>query len=76
MLGRLKMTVHECIEKYQGFMTKVLNAGRWGKNMQFVRKGEFYDASVLEGVIKDLIREKLGKNDVELLYEGDPCKMY
>ena len=76
MLGRLKMTVDECIEKYKGFMKKVFNAGIFGKKGHFIIHQEFYDAGVLEGVIKDLIRERIGKDDAELLNEADPCKMY
>ena len=49
------MTASECSGKYQGFTTNVFHAARQGKKVQFVGNGKFYDAGVLEGVIKDLI---------------------
>ena len=76
MLGRLKMTIDECIKKYKASMTKVFNANSLEKYARFAAKGQFHDAVVLEGVIKDLIQERLGKNDVDLLDEADSCKMY
>jgi hypothetical protein len=76
MLGRLQMSVDECIQQYQSFMSKVFNKTKLGKYTSFAWNGEFYDAKLLESIIKDLIREKLGKDDVPLLDENDPCKMY
>lgn len=76
MLGRLQMTIDECIQKYNEFMRDVFKQGFFGKNARLATQGEFYDASELESVVKKLIREKLGRDDVKLLDENGPCKMY
>jgi hypothetical protein len=71
MLGHLKMSIGECITKYEKMMPIIFEKSV----LRFGTKGEFYDAGVLESVIKDLIREKHGNDDVLLLDENNPCKM-
>ena len=74
MLGRLKMTVEECIANYREFMTKVFGSGWLSKMNNWRKTGQFYDASILENVIKELLR-KFGKDDM-LLYDKDSvCKV-
>jgi hypothetical protein len=75
MLGYLEMAVDECIQKYNEVMGKVFAQGFFGKKGRFAMEGEFYDATVLETVIKDLIRERIGRDDVALLDENRRCKM-
>jgi hypothetical protein len=83
MLGRLKMSVQECLGTYDSVMKDVFGSG-WlhmhiGKPLDYLTKGEFYSAGQLEKVIKDLLRKKLpvGQNsdNVPLLDESNPCKM-
>jgi hypothetical protein len=83
MLGRLKMTVQECLDAYDSVMKDVFGSG-WlhthiGKPLDYLTKGEFYSAGQLEKVIKDLLRKRLpaGQNgeDAPLLDEANPCKM-
>ena len=81
MLGRLHMTVDECIEYYQKFMGTVFKHGWFKKGAHLLGKGGLYSASTLERLIKDLLREKLGREDVDLLDEDVSdgkrhCKMY
>ncbi|UNI22755.1 hypothetical protein JDV02_008616 [Purpureocillium takamizusanense] len=78
MLGRLKMSVDECIGKYQDFMVKIFNKGTLKKGLDFIANGEFYDETVLEGLIKQLVKEKTGGEDTELLEAaGNPtCKVF
>ena len=84
MLGRLHMTVDECIEYYQKFMGTVFKHGWFKKGKNLLVKGGLYNATTLELLIKDLLREKLGRDDVNLLDEDDfesgekkrRCKMY
>lgn len=68
------MNVKDCITFYEDAMDKVFKGGRnvW----KFIRKGEFYNASILEGCIKDLIRKQLGSDDEKLFDERtDACKV-
>jgi hypothetical protein len=83
MLGRLKMTVQECLDAYDSVMKEVFGSG-WlhahiGKPLDYLTRGEFYSAGQLEKVIKDLLRKKLpagqSAEDAPLLDESNPCKM-
>ena len=78
------MTVDECIEYYQKFMGTVFKHGWFKKGKNLLVKGGLYNATTLELLIKDLLREKLGRDDVNLLDEDNlepgerkrRCKMY
>jgi hypothetical protein len=74
MLGRLRMSIVECITTYQELMPKVFGTGTVSKHIRFAAKGEFYDAKELENEIKRLIKEKLKDENVLLLDDSDPCK--
>ncbi|KAI9935105.1 hypothetical protein ASPWEDRAFT_31438 [Aspergillus wentii DTO 134E9] len=78
MLGRLHMSVAECIKKYEQFMEKIFYQNRWtgGKKGRFLWDRHFYDAKDLENVVKELIREKLGRDDVLLDEEKPACKVF
>ncbi|KND90485.1 Calcium-independent phospholipase A2-gamma [Tolypocladium ophioglossoides CBS 100239] len=78
MLGRLRMTVGECIQTYQDFMVQIFNKGAVRKTADFLFNGEFYDEGVLERLIKQLVQDKTGDSEAELLEEGgDPaCKVF
>ncbi|KAF4555209.1 Hypothetical protein D9617_3g022810 [Elsinoe fawcettii] len=78
MLGRLEMKITECIEKYENIMGDVFKSGFFGKNARFAAKGEFYDASVLENKIKDIIREKLNTDpeNVPLYSKDHRCRIF
>lgn len=77
MLGRLRMTVDDCIQKYHDFMVQVFNKGFVEKRADFLVNGVFYDEGVLEGLIKQLVQEKTGDSEAKLLEEGgEPaCKV-
>ena len=68
MLGRLHMSVDECIEAYQSLSSTVFTRLRpnfkWNGNLQ----GSF-DTRALERVLKDVIRSAT-KNEEELFYEA------
>lgn len=78
MLGRLRMSVKECIKRYETLIGEVFPNSSWKRAGNWALHGEWYDASNLERVIKDLIREKLGDSEVRLLDkdETNPCKVY
>jgi hypothetical protein len=77
MLGRLQMTVAECIAQYDNVMKEVFpETGDIKKAFNLATHGEFYDSTNLENIIKKLIKDKLGDSDVDLLDEKGPCNMY
>ncbi|KAH0370527.1 hypothetical protein KCU65_g2571, partial [Aureobasidium melanogenum] len=78
MLGRLEMTVDECITKYQDFMTKVFTIS-WLKRKaaEWHVGGDKYDAEILESCIKDVVKEKLGDENAMLLDNREgACKVF
>ncbi|RAQ63408.1 hypothetical protein COH20_008878 [Aspergillus flavus] len=76
MLGRLEMTVDECIEAYNRFMKKVFNVSSLRKNTRLVWKGSRFSADNIEAVIKELIKERLGDSEAPLLNEHSQCKAF
>lgn len=78
MLGRLQMSIQECLSKYKEFMSVVFPGSRY-TNWSLVRKGAKWDATELEKVIKKLVKEKLQTNpDEVLLYDEETsatCKV-
>ncbi|KAE8314483.1 acyl transferase/acyl hydrolase/lysophospholipase [Aspergillus transmontanensis] len=76
MLGRLEMTVDECIEAYNRFMKRIFNVAGWKKNSRLVWKGSRFSADNIEAVIKELNKEKLGDSEAPLLNEHGQCKSF
>lgn len=74
MLGRLEMTVDECIEAYNRSMKKIFNVSSLRKNTRLVWKGSRFSADNIEAVIKELIKERLGDSEAPLLNEHSQCK--
>lgn len=89
MLGRLEMTIEDCITSYTKFMGEVFPPNTVARKMPFglgtlfdvTVKGEKWDSRVLEKVIKRLVKEQLGQ-DPETVLLQDPknpnpsCKVY
>ncbi|KAK6347586.1 hypothetical protein TWF718_005424 [Orbilia javanica] len=79
MLGRLKMTIEECIAAYMNVMGKVFpKSSEVEKKFRLVKDGAYYDEKVLEEAIKDVVRQKLGDPEAQLL-DKDPnnnCKIF
>ncbi|KAJ5174317.1 uncharacterized protein N7482_000194 [Penicillium canariense] len=77
MLGRLQMSVAECITQYDNVMKEVFpETGDIKKAFNLATQGEFYDSSNLESIIKKLIKDKLGDSEVDLLDEKGACKIF
>ncbi|KAF3038623.1 hypothetical protein E8E12_003111 [Didymella heteroderae] len=85
MLGRLRMSVDECLDQYTGYMKQIFHAefGKVGKAASFAFRGSLYPAHILEGVVKDIVRKYLGEEDAPLVGEhpnykpGDKqCKIF
>ncbi|KAL1629248.1 hypothetical protein SLS56_005471 [Neofusicoccum ribis] len=85
MLGRLRMSVEECIEKYnkEDLMGKVFNHGWIKKGLNFVSGSQLYSAADLEASIKELLKHKGLGDDKTLLNEDavdedetHPCKVF
>lgn len=86
MLGRLEMDVQDCIDKYLEFMKQIFTWQEgWVQNkLKATTKaaktalGEgLYDSSLLEGIIKQLVKERTKNHDAEalLLNPDGACKV-
>ena len=82
MLGRLKMSIEDCLRKYKDFMRVVFpDKSSFWKGKDIIWSGSKWDAKPLEKVIKSLIEETLHTDPekVQLLdeqSEGDSCKVW
>ena len=67
MLGRLRMSVTECIAAYVGMSEKV-----FGQPQSFTQREKF-DPQALEDAIKTIVKQKVGDQDA-LLQDPIGCK--
>jgi hypothetical protein len=75
MLGRLEMSVDECIEIYTNFMEKVF-AVSWRNKVRTLTNGAKYDDTVLESCIKEVVKDKFGDENAKLLDDHEEaCKV-
>jgi len=77
MLGRLQMSLDECIKDYETVMKEVFPAGYFKKGAHFITTGEIYDEKPLENAIREIVKRKLKDPNAILLEkdESNPCKM-
>lgn len=75
MLGRLEMTVDECIEAYLGMMDKIFTKKHKRINLRNFRVQERFDHEVLEQAVKQIIVDSgFGEEDLLANPEGN-CKV-
>ncbi|KAM0274867.1 hypothetical protein ACHAQH_007792 [Verticillium albo-atrum] len=79
MLGRLHMTIDECLREYEKTSAVVfgnpVSQNRIRKLFKKVSTGSFYDVALLEGAIRDLLVQR-GKSADEMFWEESPqCKV-
>jgi hypothetical protein len=72
MLGRLGMTVDECINAYVGLSERVFRRNRRGITFTFQTQGKF-DSGELENAIREIIRDS-GSEEEALLEEIEDRK--
>ncbi|KAK6531861.1 hypothetical protein TWF694_003026 [Orbilia ellipsospora] len=76
MLGRLRMSIDECIQRYEKVMGKVFPDGTW-KTSSLVWNGHIYPEGPLEEAIKEIVKEKLGSADAKLIDDSEnACKIF
>jgi hypothetical protein len=75
MLGRLEMSVDECIERYKDLMEKVF-ATSWRNKVRTLTNGAKYNETILESCIKQVVKEKLGDENAKFLDDREgACKV-
>ncbi|KAJ8109063.1 hypothetical protein OPT61_g7729 [Boeremia exigua] len=79
MLGRLRMSIGDCIKRYKDFMTEIFGSGygKIGQAASLVFNGSKYGSNDLEKVIKGIVRQELGDENAPLLDDRkDACKVF
>ncbi|KAL4247804.1 hypothetical protein ABKN59_007113 [Abortiporus biennis] len=74
MLGRLRMTVQECIDAFNE-MAETIFTNPF-KDTDFLLTGAKYKASVLERAIKDVVASQLDSEDAIMLDQDNKCKSF
>ncbi|KAG6889009.1 hypothetical protein C0995_004477 [Termitomyces sp. Mi166 len=77
MLGRLQMTIPECIEVYESLASAIFSADLAEKTLNLSTTGAYYKADNFEEGLKKLIKEKTGDENASML-DPDPtnkCKV-
>lgn len=71
MLGRLHMTIDDCIASYAQFMEKIFKNehGKLGQAASLVFHGAKFGSEDLEDVVKQIVGERLGDKNALLLDE-------
>ncbi len=69
MLGRLHMSIEECIDSYGDFMARIFTNehGKIGTAANLVFRGAKYGSEDLEEVIKGIVQEQLHDANATLL---------
>lgn len=80
MLGRLHMTIDECIAKYEQVGGEVFGkkpyGGKFGKMMKGLRSSSFYDIGILQEEIKKILDSKEIPRDTAFREPDAPsCKV-
>ena len=77
MLGRMRMSIDECIEAYNTLASKIFSAGLLTKIKDGADTGARFSADVLEQAVKAVIKKYAGSEDAPM---RDPdvngCKVY
>lgn len=77
MLGRLRMTVDQCIEAYQRLASKIFKAGALSQIDSIANCGARYSGSALEGAIKEVVEQYTGDVDAPMRDPlENPCKVW
>ncbi|PPR04505.1 hypothetical protein CVT24_013111 [Panaeolus cyanescens] len=77
MLGRLRMTVDQCIDVYNELSSKIFVGGIMSQAGSVSTTGALYSSQVLEDAIKGIVKEQTGDPDAPMLDpDQDACKVF
>jgi hypothetical protein len=78
MLGRLKMTIPECIDVYTNLASQIFSANSVQKAWNFANTGAYYTKDNFEKTLKSLIAQKTGNENAPMLDPdaNNPCKVF
>ncbi|KXN83116.1 Calcium-independent phospholipase A2-gamma [Leucoagaricus sp. SymC.cos] len=77
MLGRLRMTVDQCIEAYESLASKIFAESIQHQVYDMANTGARYSASALESAIKEIVKKYTGDEDALMRDTSEnPCKVF
>jgi hypothetical protein len=80
MLGRLQMSIDECIKEYESLSRTIFAKYFVGDGVmqkgRILATGARFDSSILENAFKKFIGDRLGDPNARLLHEEGSCKVY
>lgn len=76
MLGRLKMTIPECIDAYIKLASQIFSANALQKAWNFTNTGAYYTSDNFEKGLKTIIKQKTGDENAKMLDpDTNNCKV-
>lgn len=67
MLGRLQMTIPECIDTYTNLASQIFGANAIEKALNFANTGAYYGKDGLEKAVKALVKKRTGDENAPML---------
>jgi hypothetical protein len=75
MLGRLRMTIQECIKTFFEVAKKTFSGDGLSKAWNLVTGGVRYNEKAFENALKAMVKDKLGDENSPLRSPGSGCKV-
>lgn len=75
MLGRLKMTIGDCVQSYYNIAKSVFSGGGKGKRTAWSLGVAQYNAHKFEDAVKELVKTHLGDPEAPMLDPNPTCKV-
>lgn len=78
MLGRLQMTIPECITAYTNLASQIFSADAAQRMWNFTNTGAYYTKDDFEKALKSLIKQRTGDENAPMLDPdtNNTCKVY
>ncbi|KAF5360636.1 hypothetical protein D9756_004637 [Leucocoprinus leucothites] len=77
MLGRLRMTIDQCIKAYERLSTQIFGASMARKVEDVIHTGARYSASALENAVKEIVKQYTGDEEALMRDTSEsPCKVF
>jgi len=67
MLGRLKMTIPECVAAYTSLASQIFSADPVQKAFNFTNSGAYYTKENFEKGLRQIIKQKTGDENAPML---------
>lgn len=76
MLGRLQMSVTECIAAYEQMAKRIFDRNELAKKGSLALTGAQFDHAQLEAAIKEIVQKQLGDPEASMLdTRSNACKV-